>query len=133
MRDRVKAVAARRGQTVQDLLGRLVENLLRDEERRPPSLGDVLTRLHRQKDALRQRGVARLWLFGSIVRGAARADSDIDVIAEFDPQAKVSLTAVARLRQDLSDLLEAPVDLAEWRTLRPAIRHAAEQEAVAVF
>jgi predicted nucleotidyltransferase len=132
-RDRVKAAAARRGQSVQELLGGLVDDLLRVEGREPPSLSDVLRRLRRENAQLRQQGVAKLWLFGSIVRGEARAGSDIDIIAEFDPAARVSLTAVARLRQDLAEILGMPVDLAEWRTLRPAVRRTAEQDAVLVF
>jgi predicted nucleotidyltransferase len=132
-RDRVKAIAARKGESVQDLMGRLIEGFLECEDTRPPMLSDVLRRLRLQKRELRQRGVKRLWVFGSVVRGEARADSDVDLVAEFDPTAKVSLTAFARLRQDLSEMLGSPADLAEWRTLRPHIRDAARQDAVAVF
>jgi predicted nucleotidyltransferase len=132
-RDRVKAVAAKRRESVQDLLGRLIEKLLEEEGRHPPLLSDILKRLRQHQRELQQRGVTRLWVFGSVVRGEARPDSDIDLVAEFDPHAKVSLTGFARLRQDLSELLEAPVDLAEWRILRPHVRRSAEADAVAVF
>lgn len=132
-RDRVKALAARRGESVQDMLGRLIGKLLEDEDRQPPSLSDILMRLRRHKPDLQHRGLAKLWVFGSVVRGEARPDSDIDLAAEFDPQAKVSLTGFARLRGDLSDMLGAPVDLAEWRNLRPQIRRSAEADAVQVF
>jgi predicted nucleotidyltransferase len=87
----------------------------------------------RHKPDLQHRGLAKLWVFGSVVRGEARPDSDIDLAAEFDPQAKVSLTGFARLRGDLSDMLGAPVDLAEWRNLRPQIRRSAEADAVQIF
>jgi predicted nucleotidyltransferase len=40
---------------------------------------------------------------------------------------------LASLRAELSDLLGAPVDLAERGTLRPAVRAAAEREAVRVL
>jgi hypothetical protein len=132
-RDRVKAVAAKRGESVQDLLGGLIETFLKEEERHPPLLSDVLKQLRQHKQDLQQQGVTRLWVFGSVVRGEARPDADVDLVAEFDPNAKVSLTGFARLRQDLSDLLKAPVDLAEWRTLRPHVRDAAEHDAVVVF
>jgi predicted nucleotidyltransferase len=132
-RDRVKALAAKRGESVQDLLGRLIETLLKEEERHSPSLSDVLTGLRQHKRDLQQRGVARLWVFGSVVRGEAHPDSDVDLLAEFDLEAKVSLTGFVRLRQDLSEMLGTPVDLAEWRTLRPHVRDAAEHDAVVVF
>jgi len=132
-RDRIKALAARRGESVQEMFGRLVGKLLEDEDSPPPSLSDILTLLRRHKLDLKQRGVAKLWVFGSVVRGEARSGSDIDLAAEFDPQVKVSLTGFARLRQDLSDMLGAPVDLAEWRNLRPHVRRSAEDDAVHVF
>jgi hypothetical protein len=130
-RDRVKAVAAQRGESVQDLMGHLIESFLEQEDRRPPLLSDK--RLRQRKRDLQQRGVTRLWVFGSVVRGEARTDSDVDLVVEFHPEAKVSLTAFARLRQDLSEMLGVPVDLAEWRTLRPHVRETAEHDAVAVF
>lgn len=132
-RDRIKAVAARRGESVQDLMGRLVGRFLEQEDRRPPSLPDVLRRLRERKEEWRRRGVAKLWVFGSIVRGEAGPDSDVDVVVEFDPTAGVTLTGFARLRQDLQDALGLPVDLAEWRTLKPRVRETAEHDAVAVF
>jgi predicted nucleotidyltransferase len=132
-RARVKAVAAKRGESVQEMLGRAVATLLADDERRPPLLSDILKLLRGHKRDLQRRGLAKLWIFGSVVRGEAQSDSDIDLIVEFDPKAKISLTGVARLRQDLADLLAAPVDLAEWRNLRPHVRRAAENDAVQIF
>lgn len=130
-RDRLKAIAARRGESVQRLMGRLVENCI-TEDRGRPELSEV-RRLRARKEELRHRGVARLWIFGSLVRGETGPDSDIDLLVDFDPEAKVTLTGVSRLRQDLEDLLGARIDLAERRTLKSHVREAAEQDAVAVF
>lgn len=99
---------------------------------RPPC-PNVLGRLRAHASALQQRGVTSLWVFGSVVRGDARPDSDIDLIAEFASDRRMSLTGFASLREDLAALLGAPVDLAEWRVLRPHIRAAAQREAVQVF
>ena len=132
-RDRLKAIAARKGESVQDVMGRLVREFLEQEDRRPPSLANTLARLRKHKDDWRRRGVAKLWVFGSVVRGEALPDSDVDVVVDFDPAANVTLTAVAHLRQDIEDTLGAPVDLAEWRTLKPHIRESAERDAVMVF
>ncbi|MBV1796535.1 nucleotidyltransferase family protein [Siccirubricoccus sp. G192] len=86
VRNRVKALAASRGLTVQDLVGDLVERFLAEQDRQPPVLAAVLARLRAQAPALRQRGVAKLWVFGSIARGEARPDSDIDLVAESHPK-----------------------------------------------
>ena len=133
LRNRVKAIAARRGQSVQDLVGSLVERFLAEEDRHPPALAGVLGRLRVEEPALRQRGIAGLWVFGSVARGDARPDSDLDLAIEVTPEARLSLTGLARLRADLADMLGLPVDLAEWQALRPPARAQAEREAVRVF
>jgi len=112
----------------------IVREFMRDFiQRQCADLGHVLSVLRAHGPALRKRGVARLWVFGSTARGEARADSDIDLLAEFDPDAKLSLVGLSSLRADLSDLLGAPADLVERGTLRPTVGAAAEREAVRVW
>ncbi len=132
-RRRLKRLAAERGESVQAVMGRQVERLLREEDHQVPTLVGVLHALRRHKAALHARDVAKLWVFGSVARDAARPDSDIDLIVEFAPDARVSLTGFARLGEELSDIVDARVDLAEWRTLSPHARESAERDAVAVF
>ena len=132
-RDRLKAVAAARGETVQGLVGNLVEHFLADADRKPPTLGSVMSKLRAHAQALTDRGVTGLWVFGSVARGNARIDSDVDLFAEFDPGAHLSLVGIASLRAELSDLLGTPADLVERRALHPAAREAAERDAVRVL
>ncbi len=131
-RDRLKVAAAARGETMQGLVGSLVERFLA-EERRAPDLATVLGTLRTQAQPLKQRGLVGLWVFGSVARGDARADSDVDLMAEFDPAAEMSLVGLASLRADLSDLLHAPADLVERSALRLTVRAAADREAVRVW
>lgn len=133
IRNRVKAIAAARGQTVQELVGGLVERFLAGQDRRPPALAEVVARLRGREAELRARGVASLSVFGSVARGDAGPDSDVDLVAEFEPGARVSLTGLAALRADLAEALGAPADLAEWDALHPHVRSAAAREAVRVF
>src|SRR5580698_1095577 len=86
-RSRIKAVAAARGEKLQDLVGRLIEDFLHEAERRPPDLADILRRLREQEAALRREGVADLWVFGSVARGEAGPDSDVDIAVAFAPEA----------------------------------------------
>lgn len=132
-RDRLKAAAVARGQTVQGLVGSLVERFLAEDARRPPDLATVMGKLRAHAPALMQRGITGLWVFGSVARGDARADSDVDLLAEFDAGAPLSLVGLASLRGELSDLLGAPADLVERGMLRPAVREAADREAVRVL
>lgn len=92
-----------------------------------------MSKLRSHAEGLRRHGVTGLWVFGSVARGEAGLGSDVDLIAEFDTAAPLSLVGLASLRADLSDLLGAPADLVERDALHPAIHKAAEREAVRVL
>jgi predicted nucleotidyltransferase len=49
--------------------------------------------------------IRRLSLFGSQLKGTARADSDIDLLVEFDPENLPGLLGIAGMEIELSDLL----------------------------
>lgn len=69
----------------------------------------------------RRHGIRRLSLFGSTLKGTARPDSDIDLLVEFEPEAKPSYFDLAEVEIELSDLLGGqPVDL---RTAPELSRH----------
>lgn len=53
----------------------------------------------------RRRRIRRLSLFGSALKGSARPDSDIDLLVEFEPEAKPGLLGMAALELELSPLL----------------------------
>jgi predicted nucleotidyltransferase len=131
--ERLQAAASARGESVQRLVGRLVEQFLAEEDRKAPDLDTVLASLHGHAAFLRQRGVTGLWVFGSVARGDGTAGSDVDLMAAFDPAVRLSLVGLASLRAELSDLLGAPADLVQREALRPAVREAAEREAVRVL
>ena len=53
----------------------------------------------------RARGIRRLAVFGSALRGDFRPDSDIDVLVEFEPGFIPGLLGMARMERELSVLL----------------------------
>lgn len=132
-RDRLKVAAAARGETVQGLIGDLVERFLLAETQRAPELAATLGVLRGRAGRLRERGVAGLWVFGSVARGAARPGSDVDLLVEFEAEARLSLVGLASLRSELAEALGAPADLIERSALPPACRETAEWEAVRVL
>jgi predicted nucleotidyltransferase len=133
IRNRLKAVAATRGQSVQDLVAELVARFLAEQDCQTPHLAEVIGRLRQHEAALRIRGITTLSVFGSVARGNAKPDSDVDIAVTFEPEAPISLTGFAALRAELAERLAAPVDLVEWDKLPSQIRTAAERDAVRVF
>jgi uncharacterized protein len=95
------------------------------------SMDDTLRLLRQHEAEVRARyGVRSLALFGSAVRGEVTADSDLDVLVEFERPP--SLFEFVRLQQHLSDLLGMRVDLVMKSALKPAIGKAILAEIVAV-
>jgi hypothetical protein len=72
-------------------------------------------RLDVDQDALaevcRRHRIRRLSLFGSVLKGTARLDSDIDLLVEFEPGATPGLLGMAGIEIELSELLGKKVDL----------------------
>jgi predicted nucleotidyltransferase len=59
----------------------------------------------------RRHGIRRLSLFGSVLRDDFRADSDVDVLVEFDSGARVGYIGLAGIELELAELLGRKVDL----------------------
>jgi uncharacterized protein len=59
----------------------------------------------------RSNHVRRLSLFGSVLHRTATAESDVDLLVEFQPHATPGLFRVVALEQELSKLLGRRVDL----------------------
>ena len=97
------------------------------------TLNEVLERLRGQQDALRQRGVRHAAVFGSVARGEASTDSDVDVLVDLDPERPIGLFEYARLKMDIGQLLEGRGDVVNRRTLKPLLRDSILREAVDVF
>lgn len=81
---------------------------------------EAVKRVLRREREIRALGVARLALFGSVLRGQARADSDVDILVEFVPGAK-SYDRFLALSELLEELLGRPVELVTTEALSPFI------------
>ena len=78
----------------------------------------------------RQRGIRRLALFGSRLHGTAGDDSDVDLLVEFDAQARPTLLDMAAMELELSSLLGGrQVDLRTYEDLSRYFRDEVLREA----
>ena len=59
----------------------------------------------------RRHGIRRLALFGSALRPDFRAESDVDVLVEFEPGAKRGMLRLAAMEVELGEILGRRVDL----------------------
>jgi hypothetical protein len=73
-------------------------------------------------------GAAELRLIGSVARGEARPDSDIDLLVKWPPES--SLLDHAGLMLELEELLGRKVDIASDGWLKPGVRESVYREAV---
>ncbi|MGD8644728.1 MAG: nucleotidyltransferase family protein [Chromatiales bacterium] len=88
----------------------------------------VLSRV--KPDLVARYGVTRLALFGSTARNESRADSDVDIVVDFDgPATSRRYFGVQFL---LEDALGRPVDLVSERAMRSELRPHIEREAINV-
>ncbi len=62
-------------------------------------------------DFCRRHKIRKLSLFGSVLTDRFSDSSDIDVLVEFEPEARVGYLSLARMEVELSDWLGRKVDL----------------------
>lgn len=90
-----------------------------------------MERLRRLLPDLRTRyGVEHIQVYGSVARGEAGPDSDVDLLVEF--QRTPSLFEMARLQAELEGHLGRPVDLATPGGMRASVLAEARHDAVEV-
>jgi putative addiction module CopG family antidote len=99
----------------------------------PPNKSAVVATLKALEPELRQRGIASAALFGSVVRGQAQPDSDVDVLVDVDPATPFDLLDLVGVKNLLADRLGRTVDVIERETLKPRIRDSILAEAETVF
>jgi len=93
----------------------------------------VLRLLRAHERDLRQRGITRLDLFGSVARGDAGSESDVDLLIEVVPESRFSLFDLVDLQDELSAMLGRRVQLAFGSEMRPWLRAWIEDDRIEIF
>lgn len=79
----------------------------------------------------RQNGVVQIALFGSVVRGEADQQSDIDLVVEFSE--RISLLRFTALERRLSEALGRRVDLLTEAAISPYLREKIKRELRVIY
>lgn len=85
----------------------------------------------RRADILRiagEHGATRVRLFGSVARGTARPDSDVDFLIDLEPGRH--LLHVVAIKQDLEDLLGRDVHVVTEAAVNRRLRDSVLKDAV---
>lgn len=99
----------------------------------PMDRDEIITVLKRHEDELHRKGVAHAALFGSRARGDMHPGSDIDILIDLEPDARLSVFDYVGLKQYIADLFEGSVDVVNRRGLKPFLRRSVLDDVVYAF
>ncbi len=94
---------------------------------------EAIDTLRRSEGDLRKRGVRHAALFGSVARGDNGAGSDIDIMIEIDPDARITIFDYVELKEYIAGLFDEPVDVVNREALKSYVRPTATADAIYAF
>lgn len=102
-----------------------------------PLLDRVLGLLRRMRPELEKQGVLSAGVFGSLARGAARPDSDIDIGLRLDPKAELSafdfVGIILAIEQRVQAECGRKADVADMNMLYPHVAPSALRDFIPAF
>ena len=85
------------------------------------------------EDFCRRNGICRLGFFGSVLRDDFSPESDVDVLVEFKPEARVGLITLAGMEIELSEVLGHRAEMHTVRSLNPQFRDEVLEQAEVLY
>jgi len=86
----------------------------------------IIEKMEKNREEIKSRGVKKLGLFGSYVKGKERRGSDIDIIVSFD---KPNFEKYAELLIFLESLFRKKIDLIIDKNLHPELNYVKKEAA----
>ncbi|MCR4919045.1 MAG: nucleotidyltransferase domain-containing protein [Prevotella sp.] len=77
--------------------------------------------------------VLKAWLFGSYARGEQREDSDVDILVEYDKEARISLLTISHMMGELEKSTGRRIDLVEDGCLMPFAAESANHDKLLIY
>jgi uncharacterized protein len=94
---------------------------------------NAISTLRRHESALRARGIRHAAVFGSVARGEEQPDSDIDIVIEIDPEARITVFDDVGLKEYVAGLFDGPVDVISRQGLKLHVRSAVTADTIDAF
>ena len=85
------------------------------------------------REYLATQPITRAWLFGSFSRGEETENSDVDILVDFDKDARIGLFKYAGIYGDLKELLGREVDVVQNGALKAFAVESAEQDKILIY
>ncbi len=67
--------------------------------------------------------LTKIGLFGSVARGEQNDSSDIDLIVEFEPNTQDLYSLKLRLKSEIQDKFNKPVDICRLKYIKPIFKN----------
>lgn len=80
----------------------------------------------------RDNGIRRMSVFGSAAKGTLGADSDIDLLVEFEHPLSVGFFRLMEMQEELTQMLGRPVDLQTRGSISRHFIDKVEEEAISI-
>jgi uncharacterized protein len=87
----------------------------------------------RISEICKRYGVRELAVFGSAARGDLRSESDVDILVDFEPDARIGLVKFASLSEELEEIVGRKVDLVTKTGLKRRVRSEVLGEAQLIY
>lgn len=82
---------------------------------------------------LKTQPVVKAWLFGSFARGEETADSDVDILVEYEKGAHISLLTISHMMGELEKSTGRRIDLIEDGCLLPFAVESANRDKKLIY
>lgn len=93
---------------------------------------EVIETLRAHESELSDMGIEHLALFGSVARGEATSESDVDLIVTFRPKVRVGLKMVS-IKERLEEILGRTVDLLRTPIEKSRLKNNIEPDLIHAF
>ena len=84
-------------------------------------------------DYFKTQPVLKAWLFGSYARGEETPESDVDILVQYDNNAKISLLTISHMMGELEKSTGKRVDLIEDGCLLPFAIESANRDKKLIY
>ena len=94
---------------------------------------EIIRKIRATAPALQAEGVSKLAIFGSRARGDERADSDLDVLIEVEPDSRFSLLNLIGVEHIIKDATGLAAQATMRRSLDPRMAERIADDVIEVF